>query len=209
MPARKSGRLRFLAVMLFGLGLGLTPVVTPGLAGERIKFRNGHSLIVEKSRVEGEILYLTLPEGGEIGVPKALVAEIEHGHRAVSRRGSTPGASPRSVPFTELGGVQRMAREREGGAPLTMRVKLPTGGIRVGAGQRLTVGYRYKDSIDVADLGKAGRGPVIALWDRDKAGRVGEGYRTPSARPPAAGKNPSRPADLIPRIKDAGADGPR
>lgn len=182
--------------------IGLVLAVGSATAGERIKFKNGHSLLVEKSRVEGEILYLTLPEGGEIGVPKALVAEIESGKQVTGRRRGAPGASPRSIPFQELPGFKRRARERDGGAPLSVRVKVPAGTVK--AGQRMTVGYKYKDSIDVSDIGKEqGRGPIVALWDRDKAPVAGEGYRS-SAKPRPGKKNPGKPQDLLPRIKKPG-----
>ncbi|GAB4222144.1 MAG: hypothetical protein Kow0062_18190 [Acidobacteriota bacterium] len=190
-------------ILLVCAALLVAGLVPTGQAGERVRFRNGHTMDVEKSRVEGDVLYLTLPEGGEIGVPRSLVAEIESGHRVASRRRGSIGFSPRSIPFDQLPGAQRAMRERDGGAPLSMRVKVPSGQVK--AGQRMTVGYRYKDSIDVSELGRAqSSGPVVALWDRQNAPVAGEGYRSSAKPRPGRKKNPPSGNNLLPRVKNAG-----
>ncbi|MDQ7005923.1 MAG: hypothetical protein Q9Q40_01680 [Acidobacteriota bacterium] len=48
-------------------------------ATERIRFKNGHTIVVLSSRVEGDFIYLTLEDGSEVGFPKALVAVQEEG----------------------------------------------------------------------------------------------------------------------------------
>lgn len=117
----------------------------PALAGERIEFKNGHRLVVESSRVEGDTVFVKLADGSEVGFPKALIAEVEEGHSPGGRSGIGNG-SPRGKSFEELNGYQRAVRERDQGQSIafnqaTMRSVKP--------GTRLSVGFAYKGSVDV------------------------------------------------------------
>ncbi|MDH3284963.1 MAG: hypothetical protein OEQ13_09495 [Acidobacteriota bacterium] len=48
-------------------------------AGQRIHFKNGHVLVVEDAREEGDTVFLRLIDGSEVGFPKSLIAEVEKG----------------------------------------------------------------------------------------------------------------------------------
>lgn len=68
-------RWQAIAVAVLALTLGL-----PGAsATERIRFKNGHSIVVVSSRIEGEFIFLTLEDGSEVGFPKSLVEIQEKG----------------------------------------------------------------------------------------------------------------------------------
>lgn len=90
------------------------------LAGERIHFKNGYALDVESSRVQGSTLLIRLRDGGEIGVPQALIARVEGGRTAEQGAGSAgmadgPGArSARSVAGSNLRGVQNALKSNRG-----------------------------------------------------------------------------------------------
>ncbi len=63
-------------------------------AAQRVHFKNGHVLVVDKAREEGDTVYLKLRDGSEVGFPKSLIAEIEtkSGVRAPVRRSHNPNS---------------------------------------------------------------------------------------------------------------------
>ena len=163
-------------------------------AGERVKFKNGHSIVAEAVRVEGEIVFLTMSDGSEAGFPKALVEMVEDGHEMKLSTYRGEAKSPRSPGFSELFGTQ--AREREAGLNTGMRM---AGKVTSNmAGKRLTAGFRYKGSVDITEVAKgATKGPSRAIWDR--SGRDNTPGAKPGPKTKSDGKKPAAPA-LAPRI---------
>ncbi len=169
------------SVRSLGLVVVLALVCGLAFAGERIKFKNGHSLTVSSSRVEGAMIYLVLADGSEIGLPKSLVAEVEAGHKAKPVNRGYVGASPRSNSFLDLNGTQVALRERVGGPPLQLRADVRQASLP--SGKRLTVGFKYKDSIDVTQLAR--RTPEQfspAEMHRQRAGMVKPGSKKKNAK---------------------------
>lgn len=68
-----------LAVLTRGGLLAVLAVAAVPLAeaAQRVHFKNGHVLVVERAREAGSTVYLTLRDGSEVGFPKALIAEVE------------------------------------------------------------------------------------------------------------------------------------
>jgi hypothetical protein len=133
--------------LVLPLVLSVALIALGGLAfgGERIEFKNGHRLVVESSRVEGDTIYLTLPDGSEVGFPKELVVEVDEGHAADGRR-DAPGYSPRSIPGSELGGVRRAVR--------ASNFRVRSGSIPIDPGQRITVGYTRRGAVSLSELSR-------------------------------------------------------
>lgn len=175
------------------VAMAVLAIAAPALAGERIEFKNGHRLLVQSSRVEGEIVFLKLADGSEVGFPKALIAEVEEGHSATGGGGIGNG-SPRGKTFEELNGYQRAARERDQGQSIafnqaTMRSVKP--------GTRLSVGFAYKGSVDVtrSTEGKK-KGMSVTAHHRQMGGTPAppEASATSAAPPPPKGRLPVKEA---------------
>ena len=164
-------------------------------AGERVKFKNGHSIVVESVRVEGDIVYLTMSDGSEAGFPKVLVELVEEGHETKVSRYVGTAKSPRSPGFTDLFGYERA--QRQSGQQMGMRM---SGTITSDmAGKRLTAGYRYKGSVDVSEAAKQStRGPRRAIWDRS-SGATNEPGTQPGPKTKRGSKKSKTPS-LAPRI---------
>ena len=163
-------------------------------AGERVKFKNGHSIVVEGVRIEGEVVYLTMSDGSEAGFPKALVEIVEEGHETKASRYVGEAKSPRSPGLTELFGYERA--QRQAGHSSGMRMSGTV--TRDMAGQRLTAGFRYKGSVDIADAVKSASGPKLSVADR--SGRV---QNVPGAKPgpkTQGGSKPSKAPAVAPRV---------
>ena len=193
-----NSSIRFLVLLIvLGVASGLA------LAGERIKFKNGHSLTVSSSRVEGSMIFLVLADGSEIGIPKSLVAEVEAGHKARSRARGHVGASPRSNSFLDLAGTQVALRERDGGPPLQLR-----GDIRrasVPSGKRMTVGFKYRDSVDVTELARRTPPQIDPVqFHRNRAGMVKPGVQGKSGKGPGT-VSPERLKLPVREVKKTGA----
>ncbi|GEM_PF-5313243 len=108
------------------------------LAGERIHFKNGHSFIVRGSYVEGDMVFLTLPDGSTIGFPKDLIAEVEEDKDVVRREAGRGGG--RGKTYRELEGYRRWAVATGQATRLIGQGSLSSGG----SGQKVTIGYsRY------------------------------------------------------------------
>lgn len=58
-------------IMLVGAVL-LTSFAT-SQAGEWVHFKNGHKILVESMRTDGDFVFLTIEQGKEVGFPKALI----------------------------------------------------------------------------------------------------------------------------------------
>lgn len=162
-------------------------------AGERVKFKNGHSIVVESVRIEGDIVYLTTSDGSEAGFPKALVELVEEGHKTKSRPYLGNAKSPRSPGLTELFGYERAMRQA--GRSNAMRI---TGVMtRDMAGQRLTAGFRYKGSVDVTEAARDSRPPQMSALDR--GGGINELASDPAVESKPGPKKSSTPV-LTPRV---------
>jgi hypothetical protein len=51
----------------------LTACLFSATAGEIVRFKNGHQMVVRKSQIDGDTIFLTLEDGSVLGFPKELV----------------------------------------------------------------------------------------------------------------------------------------
>lgn len=80
-------------------------------AGERVRFKNGHSIVAAKVAVEGDFVYLTMFDGSRIGFPKELVEDLEQGvKRPHTRVPNVAGYGGRGPSMRELSGYQAYLR---------------------------------------------------------------------------------------------------
>jgi hypothetical protein len=191
--------LRRLVLALFALAA----LSVPGaLAGERIHFKNGHVLDVLASRTEGRMVYLTLPDRSEIGVPAALIADIEGAREVHAGKG---GAGPRTnysgrgPAYTDLWGFKALSKEAQ--EQIVGEVTL--GGLSKfhnDPDKPYTFGFSYRGSQDISSV-NTNTAPKTRITDppsenapkyEDPYGRTGgtEGLNkgqpsfAPEAKPP-------------------------
>jgi hypothetical protein len=77
-------------------------------ADEVVKFKNGHTMLVRESRLEGAILYVTLKDGSVLGFPKDLIQIPPEKTRRVYRDKNTPAMK------TSSGGRGPRGRDLQG-----------------------------------------------------------------------------------------------
>ena len=115
-PSRLRGGLLMIALVGFALSL---LAVAPADAGDRVRFKNGHSIVAVKVTVEGDFVYLTMEDGSRVGFPKELVADLEEGVKAPrSRARNTSGYGGRGPSMRQLSGYQ--AQQRQAGEGLRL-----------------------------------------------------------------------------------------
>jgi len=142
----------FLLVLLATLVLA-----APALAGQRIEFKNGQVLVVQRVRYEGDVAYLTLADGSEIGFPKALIKETKAGFKVTHPPFETHH-SGRGPSANQLQGYKRILGEA--GYPAKVVAK---GVISGKQKKRISVGFRYKGSIDITQAAQ-GTGEAVPIW---------------------------------------------
>ncbi|GEM_PF-6964166 len=173
-------RTSFLLVLLAILALAV-----PALAGQRIEFKNGQVLVVQRVRYEGEIAYLTLADGSEIGFPRALIKEAKTGFKVTHRRFESRH-SGRGPSANQLRGYKRLLGEA--GYPAKVVAKGVLSGKQH---KKISVGFRYKGSVDITQAAQ-GTGEGVPIWAGAQV--AGGGQVTPPAGTTSAAGRPVRRA---------------
>ncbi len=177
-PRRPS----FLLVLLAVLALAV-----PALAGQRIEFKNGQVLVVQRVRYEGDVAYLTLADGSEIGFPRALIKEAKTGFK-VSHPPFESRHSGRGPSVSQLQGYKRLLGEA--GYPAKVVAK----GVLSGKHKKkISVGFRYKGSIDVSELAQ-GTGEAVPIWSGAQVAGGGQVTASPGTTSAAGRPVQRRPA---------------
>jgi hypothetical protein len=108
-----------LVAVLAGFAISLL-AVAPAEAGERVRFKNGHTIVAMKVSIEGDFVYLTMKDGSRVGFPKELVADLEEGVSAPkSRSRNTSGYGGRGPSMTDLSGYKKHMRQSGQGLQLS------------------------------------------------------------------------------------------
>jgi hypothetical protein len=166
-------------------------------AGEMVKFKNGHQMVVRKSAIEGDTIYLTLEDGSVLGFPKDLVS-IEGGAR-VERY--APPATPNRV-SRGPSGSQLQARRAGTGNMITSEV-ISTGELD---GRSVMMGYNRPGAgrISADDLGpkKAGQkaGGTFRQARAKQQGELPTGTKRSGTEPGEV------PAPDVPKIRPVFSD---
>jgi hypothetical protein len=115
-------------------------------AGEIVKFKNGHQMVVRKSKIEGDTILLTLDDGSILGFPKDLVT-IE-GNAYVDRY--VPPSSPNRVSRGPTGA--QLQGRRAGTGNMISSQTISTGELN---GRSVMMGYNRPGAGRIAadDLG--------------------------------------------------------
>jgi hypothetical protein len=139
MPTRVSKLARVIASIIVVVSFA---IAAESLADQRVHFKNGHVLDVEKATEDGNVVYLKLADGSEVGFPKALIEKIESGSQiqASSASRSNRGHAMRGQSLTNLPGYQRQVAESRGQLDREVRMKSDFGEGK-GADRPVTVGY--------------------------------------------------------------------
>jgi soluble lytic murein transglycosylase-like protein len=112
-------------VLTAGIALALCP--SPCVAGHQVTFQGGGTLDVERFRVEGSRIIVTLPGGGEIGFPSHQVS-------AIAERKLPPAPAVPVAPPEPLTGTREAAPAEAPSAPFeppTISPWDPEPGVRI------------------------------------------------------------------------------
>ena len=172
-------------------------------ADDVIRFKNGHSLAVRSSRVEGDVVHVVLPNGSEASFPKSIVKLTETG--VVAAPSSAPnvassysGRAPRGA---DLMGSRRgealLAMGQAGGS--SSKKAVAKGFLNSNGGKTpQTVGFSRwgSDAIGVPPAGSE-KAPLMNVASRPrKSGGTDEGTEQPAGAPQTAGPGLASP-DLV------------
>lgn len=159
-------------------------------ANERIRFKNGRTIVAVSSRVDGDFIYLRMQDGSEVGFPQSLVAETEQGsYRRTAH--VNPGFGGRGPSAR-----QTMAYRRNMVAAGKMPTSLSSVARKVRGGELNSVGFSYRGSGwgTSNDASRRPR-PLNILNPADRLGNGATAAPGSSAPPP---RN-SRPTTTGPR----------
>lgn len=152
MTATTITRLLFRGALLAGVGVALAVVPSVVQAGERIQFKNGHTIEVMSSREEGEMVYVRLRDGSEAGFPKSIIQEVET-NRAVSEINIGEGTnwSGRGPALTDLHGYRALVQQSERFGGMTAFATAPNRA-RIANDPRAlpTFGFGWNGSSDIS-----------------------------------------------------------
>ncbi len=144
---------------LAGLGVALAAVPAAS-AGERIQFKNGHTIEVMSSREEGDMVYVRLRDGSEAGFPKSIIQEVEV-NRAVPETNIGEGTnwSGRGPALTDLQGYRALVQQSERHGNMTAFATAPNRARIANDPHALpTFGFGWNGSSDISRANQ-GRGP--------------------------------------------------
>ncbi len=162
---RERSRLRAVALASSLFIVFALCTAAPALAGERVHFKNGHMLEVISSRTDGAMVYLRLPDKSEIGVPAALIAEVEGGRDVpVVGAQQVGNFSGRGPALTDLIGYKQLAAQS--GPKFVGEVTQE--GLseykRSNPNQPMTFGFSFRGSSDISNMNLS-RGPQVRVND--------------------------------------------
>lgn len=149
-------------------GAFLSLSVGAAWAGDWVYFKNGHKMLVESVREDGDLVYLKLKEGNEIGFPKALLDTV----KATNERRTTGAAK---LPHTGLGpGFDNLMGTQRAIANLgtAQRSRLLTSE-SIKSGERFSHGFSYMGSTDTSRMQRKteAQSPWSARTNARQAGR--------------------------------------
>ncbi|MBP7149757.1 MAG: hypothetical protein KBD01_19700 [Acidobacteria bacterium] len=155
-------RSRTLLLVLLVLVVLAVAASGPASAAERIRFKNGHVLVVERSRLDGDMIYLTLQDKSEVGFPKALVIlqEAPEVVDVTAPAGTPANYAGRGKPLGELPGQVQAVREAQ--PNVFSNVRIAQGGKRSPA----TYGFSYMGSGDAGAPAPSGPPPQASATSR-------------------------------------------
>lgn len=194
------------------LALALSAAAGIGARAEDvIRFKNGHSLAVRSSRVEGEMVHVVLPNGSEASFPRSIVKLTETG--VVATPSSAPnvassyaGRAPRGA---ELMGSRRgeaMAAMGQAGGSSSKKA-VAEGFLNSNGGKApQTVGFSRwgSDAIGVPAAGSE-KAPVVSMASRPrKSGGADEGSQQPAGAPQTSGAGLAAPGLVNPADRSHG-----
>ena len=186
------------------LALALSVAAGIGARAEDvIRFKNGHSLAVRSSRVEGEMVHVVLPNGSEASFPKSIVKLTETG--VVAAPSSAPnvassysGRAPRGADLMGSRRGEALAVMGQAGASSSKKA-VAEGFLNSNGGKTpQTVGFSRwgSDAIGVPAAGSE-KAPVMNMASRPrKNGGTAEGPQQPAGTPQATGSGLAAP-DLV------------
>lgn len=131
--------------VFFFASVGLVP------ADERITFKNGRTLVVKSVREEGDMLFVTLNEGGEIGFPKSLI----EGYSQSATSASGPinhNYAGRGKTFLEMASAKLAAQGIEPSQTMKMKGSMA----KDEKGRTATAGFSFKGTKDAAGADTTG-----------------------------------------------------
>jgi hypothetical protein len=174
-------------------------LVGPALAGERIEFTNGHTIIVKSSEVVGDKVVLTFEDGSEIGFPKAMVKGVDDGVRTPRNSARNRVRQMRNGPG---GGGAQMPGTPSGEGPAVASFSGSMAG--VGYGESITVGYQRTGKMSVSDLVRAMRSSpnAISVMDRGRRSRAGGAGAQGAAAADQGGDKQALRAKIAPQLPE-------
>lgn len=175
----------------------------PALAGERVHFKNGHILEVVSSRTDGTTIFLKLPDNSEIGVPTALIAEIEGGREVSAVGNARPigNFAGRGPALTDLIGYKQL--EAQNGQRIVGEVsRQALSQYKKTPNQPMTFGFSWRGSGDIADM-NLNKGPQERANDRTAPGEGSAmGWNTAGAAHPDVNPGSVQPKKTDPDPKN-------
>ncbi|MCU0223125.1 MAG: hypothetical protein MUF27_03465 [Acidobacteria bacterium] len=178
----------------------LAAAATAAQAEELIRFKNGHTLAVRSSRVEGEQVHVVLPNGSEASFPRSIVKLTETGVVAVpsSAPNIAAGFSGRGPRGADLIGSRRgdalLALSQAGGS--SSRKAIAEGYLNSNGGKDpQTVGFsRFGSEAIGVPVPGSEKAPTVSLAKRP--GRPlgpGNDGTNPAAKPETNGPSLQSP----------------
>jgi len=166
-------RARPSAALVLALLAVLATAATAAQAEELIRFKNGHTLAVRSSRVEGEQVHVVLPNGSEASFPSSIVKLTETG--VVSVPSSSPniasGFAGRAPRGADLIGSRRgealLAMSQTGGSS-SSRKAIAEGYLNSNGGKNpQTVGFsRFGSAAIGVPVPGSEKAPTVSLAKR-------------------------------------------
>ncbi len=188
------------AVLVLALLAVLAAAATAAQAEELIRFKNGHTLAVRSSRVEGEQVHVVLPNGSEASFPRSIVKLTETGVVAVpsSSPNIAAGFAGRAPRGADLIGSRRgdalLAMSQSGGS--SSRKAIAEGYLNSNGGKDpQTVGFsRFGSSAIGVPVPGSEKAPTVSLAKRPgrPLGPDNDGTN-PAAKPETSGPSLQSP----------------
>ena len=180
-------------------------------ADEVVRFKNGHSLAVRSSSVEGDVVHVVLPNGSEASFPKSIVKVTESG--VVAAPSSAPnvassfsGRGPRGADLLGNRRGEALAAMGQAGGS-SARKAIAEGYLNSSGGKNpQTVGFSRwgSDAIGVPPAGSE-RAPVTSIASRPrKGGGNADGTQKPAGTPETSGPTLARPDVVNPADRSHG-----
>jgi hypothetical protein len=133
--------------------------ISSSSAGEWVYFKNGHKILADAVREEGDLIFLRIGAGNEIGYPKQLIERAKASAESrVSNEAKAHPTGGRGRSFDQLQGYERAARELG-----RSRASALISSHAMKSGQRYSYGFSFQDSTDLARMQTAK--PNRSLWD--------------------------------------------